>query len=302
MERFLSSRIASIAPGYRADYRRLANRAADFFLKKDVREIRKLDLVNYQNELGASAVQAKTQKNYLDLFKTFLRWCRSDLEILDLVPSFPPVSVIPRSPKWVSQEDQTRILPEIPADDRPIIEFLMLHGCRPAEARALRARDVDLKSRTVTIASTFSGSEFREQRKGRGSRPVVLPIHTEALDFLAHRLSVCLPGAFVFINPRTNKPYSAWALCGVWRRLRVKAKIPAEVRLYDATRHSVATQLRQAGVPIADIKDQLGHTDIRTTMKYAHSDLGRLRANMEILSLKKIRPQTVPSEKTQENR
>lgn len=302
LDRFLKAKIAAIAPAYRPDYRRMVDRATAFFEKKDAREIRKLDLINYQNDLASSQIRGKTQKNYLDLFKTFLRWLRSDLEVLDVIPPFPSVELAPRAPNWISQKDQVRILGEIPEEDRPIIEFLMLHGCRPAEARALRVRDVDLKNQTVTISSSWSGKEFREQRKGRGSRPVILPIHPEALDFLTRRLSGCLPGAFIFINPRTDNPYSAWALCGIWRRLRVKAEISSSVRLYDATRHSVATQLRLAGVPIADIKDQLGHTDIRTTMRYAHSDIGRLRANMDKLSVREIRPQTVPRGKTAENR
>jgi len=70
--------------------------------------------------------------------------------------------------------------------------------------------------------------------------------------------------------------------------MRVRAKLSPDLRLYDATRHSVATQLRLAGVPLPDIKDQLGHSDIRTTMKYAHGDLEKLRGNLEKLSLKKV--------------
>jgi integrase len=70
--------------------------------------------------------------------------------------------------------------------------------------------------------------------------------------------------------------------------MRVRAKLSLDLRLYDATRHSVATQLRLAGVPLPDIKDQLGHSDIRTTMKYAHGDLEKLRGNLEKLSLRKV--------------
>jgi integrase len=56
--------------------------------------------------------------------------------------------------------------------------------------------------------------------------------------------------------------------------MRVRAKLSPELRL--------------AGVPLPDIKDQLGHSDIRTTMKYAHGDLERLRGNLEKLSLRKV--------------
>lgn len=40
-----------------------------------------------------------------------------------------------------------------------------------------------------------------------------------------------------------------------------------------ATRHSVASMAATSGVSIAIIKEVLGHTDIRTTQKYAHLDV-----------------------------
>lgn len=298
LSRFQDAKTPTLAPSYQNDYRRMITEASGFFLKKDARELRKLDLINYQNHLKAKGIQGKYQKNYLDLFKTFLRWCKADLEILDVVPSFPPVQVQARPFRWLGREDQIKIFQDLPAEDRPIISFLMLHGCRPAEARALRIGDLDLKNRTVTISSTFSRTVLREQRKGRGAQPMTIPIHPECYDFIAGRARLALPSAFVFINPRSNKPYGSKALERVWRRLRVKAELPANLRLYDATRHSVATQLRLAGVPLADIKDQLGHSDIRTTMRYAHGDIEKLRENLEKLSLVLIRPQTGPEEKT----
>ena len=84
--------------------------------------------------------------------------------------------------------------------------------------------------------------------------------------------------------------------------MRTKAGLSRELRLYGASRHSLAPQLRQAGVSLPDIKDQLGHTDIRTTMKYAHGDIEKLRTNLERLSLRKVerldRPQTGPRGKS----
>lgn len=286
--RFLDAKIASLAPSYQKDYKRMTVEASGFFGKKDVRDLRRLHLVDYQNHLEARGIRAKYQKNYLDQMKTFLRWCRSDLEILDVVPAFPGVQVPEKPYRWLGQEDQINLVAQIPAEDRPIIEFLMLHGCRPAEGRALRVKDVDLKNETVRIVSTFSGRVLREQRKGRGAKPVLLPLHPECMDFIGNRLREALPGAFVFVNPRNHLAYSQDALGRVWRNLRAKAGISADLRLYDATRHSLATQLRLADVPLPDIKDQLGHSDIRTTMRYAHGDLRKLRANLEKLSLRKV--------------
>lgn len=63
-------------------------------------------------------------------------------------------------------------------------------------------------SESVTIYATFSAKEYRERRKGKNSRPPVVPIHPEALDFLAERKQSALPETFVFVNRRTGKAYT----------------------------------------------------------------------------------------------
>lgn len=288
LDHFLSSRLSELAPSYRKDYRRMAFISSGFFGVKDVREIRKIDLANYKSHLEASGLSGKTVKNYLDHFKAFLRWCLSDLEIIPRIPSFPRVELTPRSFRWLAQEDQLRIFDHIPEEDRQIIYFLALHGCRPSEARALRIQDLNLAAGTLTISASFSGWIFREKRKGRGSKPYTLPIHPEMMEFLAWRAKSGLPGAYLFVNPRNGGPYSENKLRRVWDKARNAASLDSSIRLYDATRHSFASQLRAAGVGIEAIRDHLGHSDIRTTLKYAHGNLAGMRANLEKLSMKKV--------------
>jgi len=288
LDRFLTARLPELAPSYKKDYRRMVSAAQEHFGIKDAREIRKIELVEYKGALEASDLAPKTVKNYLDHFKVFLRWCRSDLEIISQIPSFPSVTLSPKPFRWLVQEDQVKIFDHIPEQDRPIIHFLALHGCRPAEARALRIRDLNLAAGTVTISSTFSGTVFQEKRKGRGSKAYTLPIHQEMMEFVASRSSEALPGAWVFINPRHGGPYTENKLRRIWEAARIAAGLDRSLRLYDATRHSFASQLRAAGVGIERIKDLVGHSDIRTTLKYAHGNLNGMKADLEKLSLKKV--------------
>jgi hypothetical protein len=41
------------------------------------------------------------------------------------------------------------------------------------------------------------------------------------------------------------------------------------------------------GTDIAEIKNMVGHADIRTTMNYAHPSLEKMRANLEKMTLDK---------------
>lgn len=132
----------------------------------------------------------------------------------------------------------------------------------------------------------FHITELREKRKGRGSKPSVIAIHPELLEFMASRAKESLPGAFVFLNPRTGEPYSQSGMFLLWERVRKTAGV--DLRLYDATRHSFASQLVNAGTSIFKVSKMLGHSSTRMTEKYSHADLASLRIDLEKVSLKKI--------------
>ena len=58
------------------------------------------------------------------------------------------------------------------------------------------------------------------------------------------------------------------------------------LRLYDATRHSVASQLLNSGTTIPTISKILGHSSTKMTERYAHPDLESIRADLGKLNLK----------------
>lgn len=263
-------------------------KAKDFFKSKDVREIRKIDIINFKEHLEKeSSLKGKSVKNILDVFKTFLRWCRFDLEIIGQVPAFPPVEVEPPGFRWLSAQDQISILEHIPEKHRPFIIFLMLHGLRPGEARALRCKDVNLAEESITVRATFSNGIYRERRKGKQSIPFTIPIHPEMFDFIRERVRNNLPEAYAFVNPRTGRYYSETGLKLIWQAARKAAGLPETVRLYDATRHSLASQLVNAGTSLYTVSKLLGHSTTRMTEKYAHTHIESLRADIRKLSLRK---------------
>ncbi len=287
LERFLNQKIEGIAPSYKKDYKRMVAVANAFFKTKDVRELRKKDTIDYKNHLEKNfKIGSKTVKNTIDLFKTFMRYLKNDLEMIDTVPAFPEVEVETKPFKWLSCEDQIKILEHVTKDDKPFVIFLMLHGCRPGEARALKCKDVDLKAQTITISTTFSLNIYREKRKGRRSRPVTIPIHPEMLKFITEQVKNNLPEAFLFINKRNGKPYSDNKVFRMWDDIRTKAKINKELRLYDATRHSFASQLVNSGTTLFHVSKLLGHSSTKMTEKYAHSNIEKLKTEIAKISLK----------------
>ncbi len=290
---FEQQKLKSLAPGYRAYFSHMVGIAKDFFKNEDVREIRKPDLISYKEHLERKFKwKPKTLKNVMDLFKTFLHYVRNDLELIDKVPPFPIIEVPDIPFRWLGQKDQTNLFDKVPDEHKPLIAFLMLHGCRPGEARALKCKNVDLEHRSITIAATFSGGVYCERRKGRRARILVIPIHGEMFDYLSERVRNSLPEAFVFVNPRTERPYTEHKLLEVWSRVRTAAGVSKELRLYDASRHSFASQLVNSGVSLFTVSKLLGHSSTKMTEKYSHANIESMRTELSKLSLKKI--ETVP--------
>jgi integrase len=288
LERFENDRVPSIAPSAKADYKRQIRIAKEFFGNQDVRDIRKLDIINYKDHCDKAHKWApKTLKGVLDLFRTFLRYVMNDLELIDKVPPFPEVVVPEPGFRWVAQKDQVSLFEKVPEAHRPIIAFLMLHGCRPGEGRALKCKDINVERGSITISATFSKNVYREKRKGRRAKPIIIPIHPELYGYLADRVKTSLPEAFVFINPQTGRCYYEKKLRKIWSQVRDDAKIGKELRLYDASRHSFASQLVNSGVSLFTVSKLLGHSSTKMTERYSHANLDSLRAELSKISLQK---------------
>ena len=288
LEEFLKSKLTGIkpiAPSYVKHYRRYVGIAKEYFDTKDVRDVEELDIVNYYLYVSKEyKFGNKTLKNCLDIFKTFLRYAKATRKMIKTIPCFPCIEIPEPVTTWLTPETQKVVFGHVPDEDKPIIAFIMLSGCRPGEARALKCRDVDLEHGTITICATFSGSVYRQKRKGQGAKNSIIPIHAEVYEFIKKRVESSLPEAFVFVS-NTGRHYSAAKFYRMWGTVRDKSGLDKSIRLYDAARHSFASQLINSNVSIYSVSRLMGHSSIKTTEKYLHSDMGKLKVDVSNLSL-----------------
>jgi integrase len=295
LERYSEYKVGSLAPSYQTDFKRYIRLAKEFFNAKDVREMRKSDIMKYQKNLEDNFDYSnKTIKNIMEVFKAFLNYLKNDMELITTVPNFPDIEIETKPIKWFSQEDQIKLFDLVPEAFKDIIAFLMLQGCRPSEARAMKCKNVNLQGNMLTISATFSGIVYREKRKGKISRPVSVPIHPEVYPHIARRVKNNLPEAFLFINPHTGRPFGKNSLQRMWARIRTKVGMETSVRLYDATRHSFASNHLNNGTSIYKVSKLMGHSSVKMTEKYGHSDVEGLRVDIHKLTLN--RHQTVIKE------
>lgn len=136
-------------------------------------------------------------------------------------------------------------------------------GLRVSEIVNLKVVNIDSKTMQVLI----------ERAKGKKDRYVNLP--ESVLTQLRHYYEVYKPVKYLFEGKFGGK-YSVRTVQQVFRDAIGRAKIK-HVGGVHMLRHSFATHLLEAGTDIRFIQELLGHSDIKTTLRYTH--VGRQSIN-----------------------
>lgn len=136
---------------------------------------------------------------------------------------------------------------------RPIIELLLQTGARKRELLDAKWAHLDLERRLWVIPTS------------KTNRPRRVPLSQDALDIIEAlpRFPGC---AWLIPNPATREPYTC--LKSAWREAIKKANLPG-LRIHDL-RHSAASFMCAAGVPLYSVGTVLGHANVSTTSRYAH--------------------------------
>jgi integrase len=155
--------------------------------------------------------------------------------------------------------------------------FLLLSdtGLRPGEASGLQWDDVDLAGRRVRVERAVDDEGRLRPTKTAERRFVDLTRRLELAlrDLQAQSEAEALrlgksPNAWVFPN-RRGRPIRPKRIAKVFRKVLLAAGL-RHFRLYDL-RHSFASHLLGAGLPITYVAAQLGHrTPTTTLLYYAH--------------------------------
>jgi integrase/recombinase XerD len=241
-----------------------------YFKKSDCREIKFPELEAFKNWLADHGIKIKTRRNILNALHAFFTWLFQK-GIISAIPAFPTIKGDDASVR-ISLEygDQQTFLDKIPLTHRDVIEFGFETGLRPGELCALKICDMDLRAGKALIQRTLSCNEIRETTKAKNKRPI--PLSDRAL-FMAKAHSEGRFGQeFLFLNPSTSRGYKTEFLRRLWRE-HSKSK----VTLYEAMRHSFATQIIEGGADLATAQTLLRHADIRSTQAYFHANVNKLQ-------------------------
>lgn len=232
-----------------------------YFKKSDIRKIKTIHINEFYASLKAKGYGDKTLYNYMSELRTFFRFHRKSLPEL---PEFPRITYQEAEIKFLSREEQDKVFAYITDEqDLKIFTFMRQYGCRENEASGLLKQNVflDHDPPYFIVATVLGAARGQVKASTKTKRLKVLPILPEIRWIFESE------DGTPFIFSKNGKPYTNRRLVRIWNRANKESGVQT-VNLYNAMRHSFATQRLNEGYSIDGIQKTLGHTNVKTTQRY----------------------------------
>ena len=261
---FVESQYLPFAKSYKrswaTDMSLLKNHLLPRFAKRHMDEISGQDIVKMLSDRKATGAAVGSNNRLLIMmryiFNLALKWKVPGVKENPTknVPLLPESS---RRERYLSAEEAKRLYVSVCRSENPMLKFivptLILTGCRRGEVLHACWSDFDFERRLWRIPTTKLG------------RPRYVPLSDGVMSLLS-AIPRDTNSEYVFANPITNKPFVS--IFAAWDTARQRAGL-ADVRIHDL-RHSFASLLINSGRSLYEVQKLLGHTQIKTTQRYAH--------------------------------
>ena len=150
-----------------------------------------------------------------------------------------------------------------------VVQLMILTGCRRGEVLRAKTQDFDLVRGDWVVPVPKSG-----QRRHIPLSPLALETVWAALSFKSEQSQSVRESEYLFANPQTGRAFVQ--IFFSWDKARKAANLE-HFRMHDL-RHSFASAMVNSGMTLYDVKQILGHSNIKTTQRYAHLSNERLKA------------------------
>ena len=212
-------------------------------------------------------------------YKLAQRWQEPGVN-LNVWLSIKQLKVDNRIERYLTPEQSANLLHHVKDSLNPqlvfIVAFLIYTGARKREVLEVKWCDINFDQGFWKISKNKS-NKVRHVPLSEGAIETLSAVRDKSTS---QNLGVRVKqDDFIFANPSTGKPFSSFFYS--WDKARIKAGIP-DLRVHDL-RHSFASFLVNAGRSIYEVKELLGHADIKTTSRYAHLSQESLKAAVSVV-------------------
>jgi integrase len=176
---------------------------------------------------------------------------------------------------FFTEGQMEKIVETSPGWLRPMILTSYYTGLREGELLGLRWEWIDLNDGIIYLPST----KTLKDPTGRGQKVVM---QRELIDLFK---SLPNHSEWVFCQD-DGEPFKQWHIYKPFKQILKALGIDTDQYSWKELRHTTASLMYRKGVPTLAIKDQLRHTDVKTTVDfYIGSDVGYQREQIEKLVL-----------------
>ena len=236
------------------DSERQANEWLAYFGKnKDIKDTKPTDIDCYIRYLKSRGLKNATINRQLaGLKRAYNIMIEDDLVNYNPVKKIKMLEDEGRRYRYLTKDEWERLKKELSPITLAIVSVALLSGFRKRNVLQLRWEQIDLNLRTIELLKT----------ENKGKKYIKISI-SDALYNLLMSLNP-KPSGYVFINPRTNKPYTSIkkAFSSALKRAGI-----TDFHFHDL-RRTVGTWLLTNGVDIRTVQNILAHSDVRTTERY----------------------------------
>jgi integrase len=242
-------------------------------MKKHIDEITSRDLEKFKRDRIEEGVGAESIKYGLLLIRGTLKFAHQlGYQVSDI--AFPQIKLPKNSLRYLSDDEERRLLVALdpmrhgaglpPVAERSaemqraledaydLVILLLDTGARYSEIANIEWQRIDLASRTIHL--------WRQKVQNE----TVLFMTDRVFEVLSHREAI-KTNRYVFCNRNGDaRGYSAMSI-----RKAIKRAGLRDCRIH-TLRHTHASRLIQNGMSVYEVKEILGHSDIKTTLRYAH--------------------------------
>ncbi|MFC2164032.1 tyrosine-type recombinase/integrase [Acidobacteriota bacterium] len=244
-------------------------RLIDFFGNICLREITPLEIEKFKsmkiNEGRAKATVNTYLKILKRMFNIAIDWGYAKDNPARCVKLYSEKDCLKE--RILSREEEERLLEAASEHLSPILIVALNTGMRRGEILNLKWSQVNFEKGEIRVVKTKSGS------------PRIVDMNSRLATVLLQLRNVNGGSSSVFINPKTGEPFTT-----VRRSFEAACK-RADIqglRFHDL-RHTFASRLIEKGVDIIKVKELLGHSSVKVTERYTHSNREERKKAVELL-------------------
>lgn len=276
-------------------YNSLSTRAGvwiDALQRAQINQIRPFELqsilfsIAAKNPNTGKPMAKKTIKEYIQVINSIFNFAHEN-RVLEYNPAtnlkIPQTAAEPVQRRALTEEERKRVM-EFEHRAKPSAMLMMLSGLRRGEATALQWNDIDFVNNKISVTKSynFKTKDFKAPKNGKAR---VVSVPQILIDYLK-----TLPKKSLFVLTNAS---GKMMTDDSWRRMYDSyifdlnleygfeekpnkyspKKIPMKITPFTPheLRHTFCTIMFEAGIDALTAKEQMGHSDIQTTLSiYTH--------------------------------